>query len=499
MQILNRLILLVISLVLVFVGNVHAQIQVPPSEEVLQQLTSSGQLRLAFPDANLSMARLDPESGEWAGPGIELGRILAARLGVPLVPVPVGSPNEMLGSVGQNVWDIALIAIADRENFIFTRSIQQVDQTFLVMPGVDVAGVGDADREGIRIMVLRSSIYDYVLTPIIKNAELIRIDGGGARLLPAILAGESDLLALTRTNLLPIAEQISGSRVLEDRFAVTDTGFAFWEEHTVVRDYIDAFVTESLQSGLVAELIANGGISAISPPTVPSEAVLRELAPTGSLRFAFPKDAAPMAIIGQELGRILAKQLGVPYLPYHIDSPEHFLTTLGQNEWDILMMSYFERPGVDSLIYTVPALEVDHAFLVRPDTDIQRLEDVDKPGIRIAVRSETIYDYRLREIIEHAEIQAFLDQSGQQRLETGEAEVLATTRSGAIRTGEQIPGSYVLAERFGYTPVVFALSEERTAGRDYAERFIREQIRTGVVARLIEESGLDEGIDPGVQ
>ena len=481
------------------IASAHAQSQEPPSKEVLQQLTSTGQLRLAFPDANLSMARLDPESGEWAGPGIELGRILAARLGVPLVPVPVGSPNEMLGSVGQNVWDIALIAIADRENFIFTGSVQQVDQTYLVMPGVDVASVDDADREGVRIMVLKSSIYDYVLTPIIKNAELIRIDGGGAQLLPAILTGQSELLALTRTNLLPIAEQISGSRVLEDRFAVTDTGFAFWEEHTAARDYVDAFVAESLQSGLVAELIANGGISAISPPTIPSEAVLHDLAPTGSLRFAFPKDAAPMAIIGQGLGRILAKQLEVPYVPYHIDSPEHFLTTLGQNEWDILMMSYFERPGVDSLIYTVPALEVDHAFLVRPDTDIQSLEDVDKPGIRIAVRSETIYDYRLREIIEHAEIQAFLDQSGQRRLETKEAEVLATIRSAAILTSEQIPGSYVLTERFGFTPVVFALPEERSAGRDYAERFIREQIRTGVVARLIEESGLDEGIDPAAQ
>ena len=29
------------------------------------------------------------------------------------------------------------------------------------------------------------------------------------------------------------------------------------------------------------------------------------------------------------------------------------------------MMSYFERPGVNSLIYTAPALEVNHVFLVR--------------------------------------------------------------------------------------------------------------------------------------
>lgn len=247
---------------------------------------------------------------------------------------------------------------------------------------------------------------------------------------------------------------------------------------------------------IASTLLLVGSAQAQTPP---SSEVLNDLAPTGALRFAFPKDAAPMAIVGQELGRRLAKQLEVPYEPYHIESPEHFLTTLGKNEWDILMMSYFERPGVDSLIYTAPALEVDHAFLVRPGLDINSLQDVDQPGIRIAVRSETIYHYRLMEIIKNAEIQVFLDQSGQQRLETEQAEILATTRTGAIRTGKELPGSQVIVERFGFTPVVFALSGERAAGRDYAERFIREQLRTGVVERLIEESALGDGVRPAAQ
>ena len=69
-------------------------------------------------------------------------------------------------------------------------------------------------------------------------------------------------------------------------------------------------------------------------------------------------------------------------------------------------MSYFERPSVNSLIYTAPALEVNHVFLVR--------------------------------------------------------------------SGKQLPGSHVITERLGFTPVVFALEDKRAAGRDYAEPFIRE-------------------------
>jgi len=82
MQNLYRLILLVIPFVIMVVGSAHAQIQAPPSEEVLQQLTSNSQLRLAFPGGNLSMVRQDSKAGEWAGFGIELGRMLASRLGV---------------------------------------------------------------------------------------------------------------------------------------------------------------------------------------------------------------------------------------------------------------------------------------------------------------------------------------------------------------------------------------------------------------------------------
>ena len=93
----------------------------------------------------------------------------------------------------------------------------------------------------------------------------------------------------------------------------------------------------------------------------------------------------------------------------------HLMQTLGKNERDIMMLSYFHRPGTESLIYTVPVLETDHAFLVRAGLDLNTLEDIDKPGIRIAVRSETIYDYRLRDIIKQAVIQHYSEQSGQPR------------------------------------------------------------------------------------
>ena len=230
--------------------------------------------------------------------------------------------------------------------------------------------------------------------------------------------------------------------------------------------------------------------------TDPSQAVVNDLAPTGSLRFAYPKENAPMSIVGQALGRMLAEQLGVPYEPYPIEGPQQFMQTLGKNEWDIMMLSYFPRPGTESLIYTVPVLETDHAFLVRAGLGLNTLEDIDKPGIRIAVRSETIYDYRLRDIIKQAEIQRYSEQSGQPRLEAEEAEVLATTRTGALRISKELPGSHVNVERFGITPVVFALSDNRTIGRDYAENFIQEQLSSGVVAQLIEQSNLGEGISP---
>ena len=263
----------VFSIVL-FVGlSGDATSQEPPSEEVLQQLAPTGQLRFAFPYNNASIARQERDTGEWAGPGLALGRLLASSLGVPLAPVPIGSPVEMFDSVGRDVWDVTLIAVADREGLIFTRPVQQVDQTFLVMPGVNVNSVAAADRPGIRIMLRRSSIYDHVLTPSIANAEIVRVDGN-EQVFAALMAGEADVYASTRPNLLSTSKQIAGSRVLTDRFGVTNAALALWEEHTAARDYADRFIAESLRSGLIVELIANGGIPNISAPTPASEADL---------------------------------------------------------------------------------------------------------------------------------------------------------------------------------------------------------------------------------
>ena len=257
-----------VVLIALFVGiSGDAYSQEPPSEDVLQQLAPTGQLRFAFPYNNASIVRQERDTGEWAGPGLALGRLLASRLGVPIVPVPIGSPVEMFDSVGRDVWDVTLIAVADREGLIFSRPVQQVDQTFLVMPGVNVNGVAAADRPGIRIMLRRSSIYDYVLTPIIDNAEIVRVDGN-EQVFAALMAGEADIYASTRTNLLTTSEQIASSRVLSDRFGVTKAALAFWEEHTAARDYADRFVAESTRSGLLAELIANGGIPNISASTL---------------------------------------------------------------------------------------------------------------------------------------------------------------------------------------------------------------------------------------
>lgn len=260
-----------VFLIILFVGiSGDAYSQEPPSEEVLQQLAPTGQLRFAFPYNNASIVRQEPDTGEWAGPGVTLARLLASSLGVPLVPVPIGSPVEMFDSVGRDVWDVTLIAVADREGLIFTRPVQQVDQTFLVMPGVTVDSVSDADRPGIRIMLRRSSIYDYVLTPLIDHAEIVRVDGS-EQVLAALMAGEADLYASTRTNLLATSEQIADSRVLADRFGVTKAALALWERHTAARDYADRFVAESLRSGLIAELIATGGVPSISAPTLTGE------------------------------------------------------------------------------------------------------------------------------------------------------------------------------------------------------------------------------------
>src|SRR6267378_5474030 len=97
-----------ITLAFVVPSIVSAQ---TPTQEERQALAPNGKLRAAILIANPIYAIKDASSGELRGTGIDLGREMARRIGVPFETVVYTSPGALLSSTTSGQWDITFFGI----------------------------------------------------------------------------------------------------------------------------------------------------------------------------------------------------------------------------------------------------------------------------------------------------------------------------------------------------------------------------------------------------
>jgi polar amino acid transport system substrate-binding protein len=227
-------------------------------------LVRAGKVRVGLGLGVPTVAIKDPATGEVRGPALELGRTLAARIGIEFVPVEYPRPGAVMEGVRTGAWDVAFLGIdlsrtADGD---FSPPYIEYDLTFMVRAGSSVRNVADADQPGIRIAVERGGAGDIRLSRILKRAELIRTDTVAAGL-DLLRAGQVEVRAGVRPGLLPDSERLPGSRVLEDRFGVIRVAAFVPKGHPGRIAYISEFTEEAKASGLIKQTIERAGLRGV--------------------------------------------------------------------------------------------------------------------------------------------------------------------------------------------------------------------------------------------
>jgi polar amino acid transport system substrate-binding protein len=238
----------------------HAQ-QAPDPRVV--DLVRAGKVRVGMGLAPATATK-DPVTGELKGVGMDLARALAARLGVDLEPVEYPSLPKTLEGLNAAAWDVAFLGIDPSRlgQVDFSPPYLQVDYTYLVPSGSSVGNVSNADQPGIRIAVTRNSVGDVALTRILKRAELQRVDTAAAGL-EGLRAGNIEVLASDRPNLLQLSAGLSGSRVLEDRFHSFFLAMVVPKGQARRAAYLSEFIEEAKASGLVKQAIERAGLRGV--------------------------------------------------------------------------------------------------------------------------------------------------------------------------------------------------------------------------------------------
>lgn len=259
---------LIIVLLLTWMTSTLAQ-SAGVSPDVLKDLAPGGKLRAAINVGNAVLAQKDPTTGQPRGITPDLAHELGKRLGVAVEFVVFDSAGKVFAAGKNGDWDVAFIAIEPvrAAEIEFTAPYVIIDGTYMVPANSPLKTVTDVDRTGIRIAVGRGAAYDLYLTRTLKNATLVRTDGGGPALIKQFLAEKLEAAGGVRQALAAYAKNHPDVRVMDDKFMEIRQAMGTPKGRLAGARYLSAFVEDVKASGFVADALLRSNQSAtVAPP-----------------------------------------------------------------------------------------------------------------------------------------------------------------------------------------------------------------------------------------
>jgi len=194
--------------------------------------------------------------------------------------------------------------------------------------------------------------------------------------------------------------------------------------------------------------------------------------------------------VGVDLARELANRIGVEFVPVVFPRPGAIMAGLKTDAWDIAFLGIDPARAADA-DFSPAYLEVDLTFLVPATSAINRVPDADKPGVRIAVPRGDLVDILLsRQIKQATLVRAETVAGAFDLLRSGQADVCAEPRTNLLQDQARLPGSRVLADRFGVNQVAIAMPKGHAGRLAYLSEFIESAKSSGLVQRAVERAGL---------
>ena len=220
---------------------------------------------------------------------------------------------------------------------------------------------------------------------------------------------------------------------------------------------------------------------ATTAPTVSSTAK-SELAPQGRVRVAIiasnPLYVTPgtlggeMQGLGPDISRTLARQLGAELQQVNYSTAGALLEGARKKEWDVAFIGYSPERGAD-MDFTPVLINGENSYVVRADSPLQMVGDVDRPGVRIAISERTVQHTFLRQNIRQATLVPMANnEASMQALVAGRVDAVAGNRMTVTESSASTPGSRVLGGSFMHVPYALAVAKGRPAGTAYANQFV---------------------------
>ena len=224
------------------------------------------------------------------------------------------------------------------------------------------------------------------------------------------------------------------------------------------------------------------------------------LAPTGKLRGAFfanqPAHATRDPASGElkgiaiDLGKELARRLGVPFEPVTYPTPTALAGSIASGQWDIIFTGII--PGrAEELHISAPYLQIEIGYLVAIGGSISDISEADKPGSRIGVLEKGATDVLLTRTLRAATlvrtptIAAAVDM-----VRSGKADAVAAVKTVLYPITDRVPGLQILEGRIATEDIGIGVPKGRAAGASYVRKVVDELKAAGFVKAAVEKAGV---------
>src|SRR3954452_22379135 len=244
--------------------GVSMMMAIPASADPLKdEIAPTGKLRvaIAISPAGGAFWSAKNETGGYAGVPVDLGKEMAAQLGVPVEYVAHQNSGQIVDAASKGTWDITFLPKdPEREGRMSFGPIYEVaDATYIVKAGSPATNFQTLDQPGVKVAAVNDTTTMRGAIAHLKNAKVTGYQTYD-EIFGLLKGGEIDAFALSRDQLNAMAKKIPGTRVMDETFKQTVTAVAVPPNHPQALAFAVKFMTDAISNGTLRKAYDNNGL-----------------------------------------------------------------------------------------------------------------------------------------------------------------------------------------------------------------------------------------------
>jgi polar amino acid transport system substrate-binding protein len=226
------------------------------------EIAPTGKLRVAIGISPAGGAYWSTKTeGGYAGVPVDLGREMAAQLGVAVEYVAYPNSGQITDAASNGAWDVTFLPKdPERETKMSFGPVYEIaDATYIVKAGSSVANFQTLDQPGVKVAAVNNTTTMRGALAHLKKATVTGYQTYD-EIFGLLKSGEIDAFALSRDQLNAMAKKIPGTRVLDETFKQTTTAVAVPLNHPLALAFATKFMTEVTSNGVLRKAYDNNGL-----------------------------------------------------------------------------------------------------------------------------------------------------------------------------------------------------------------------------------------------